>query len=78
MAGGRGLAPAGWVWIAVLNISPRLLMVAVRASILAEVGSWLDVGSGVVGFEGVGPCESVVDDVPMSTKLMASYVTDRS
>ena len=53
-------------------------MAAVRASILAEVGSWLDVGSGVVGFEGVGPCESMVDDVPMSTKLMASYVADRS
>ena len=53
-------------------------MVAVRASILAKVGSWLDVGSGVVGFEGVGPCESMVDDVPMSTKLTASYIADRS
>ena len=53
-------------------------MAAVRASILAKVGSWLDVGGGVVGFEGVGPCESVVDDIPMSTKFTASYVVDRS
>ena len=53
-------------------------MAAVRASILAEVGSWLDVGGSVVGFEGVGPCKSMVDDVPMSTKLTASYVVDRS
>ena len=53
-------------------------MVAVRASILAEVGSWLDIGGGAVGFEGVGPCKSMVDNVPMSTKLMASYIVDRS
>ena len=30
-------APAGWVWMVLLNISLRLAIAAVRASIFAEV-----------------------------------------
>ncbi len=55
----RGLAPAGWDCIAVLNISPREVITAMRGSIFAEV--WSMGGLGIV-VGSVGTCSGARTD----------------